>query len=118
MSTTSITEAACFHVFQRGELTIIGIEGKHLAVFSNAADCRSSLLRIVDETGCQILAVDLMDVVIVASWILGGLAAIGERGIEVHLYNTSAGIGEVLSITSLDRRLSVRGLSALPIDYV
>lgn len=97
-----------FHVYKRGKLTVIGFDGRVLNNTSQAGKCRDHLLELVDHHDCQVLAVDLMDVDIVSSWILGILAAIKSRGVDVQLYHPSPEIRGVLSVTHLDEMLPVR----------
>ena len=52
-----------------------------------------------------------MDVGIVSSWVLGVLAAVHKRGIEVHLYHPSEEIRGVLDVTRLHELMKVRGVS-------
>jgi anti-anti-sigma regulatory factor len=112
MSTTA--DQRYFHVFKRGQLTVIGFEGKHLASSLRATDCLHYLLQVLDDTGCQILVVDLAEVEAISSWILGVLAAVRKRGIEVHVYHPSLGIREILDATHFDELLKVRGLGTKP----
>ena len=100
-----------FHIFKRGKLTIIGFEAKHLDNCNEVADCRDRLLEIADSHACEILVVDLMDVGIISSWVLGVLAAVQKRGIEVHLYHPSKEIRGVLDATRLHELMKVRGVS-------
>jgi anti-anti-sigma factor len=97
-----------FHVFKRGRLTVVGFEGKHLSDFSSISECRDSLLNLADHPECEVLVVDLMDVEIVSSWLLGILAAVQQRGIEVHLYHPSEEIRGVLDVTRFDELMTVR----------
>lgn len=100
-----------FHVFKQGKLTVIGFEGKHLANSPRAADCVRNLLQILEETGCRVLVVDLMQLEIVSSWILGVLATVRRCGIKVHVYHPSLEICDVLHATRFDELFSIRGLS-------
>ena len=99
-----------FHVFKTGKLTVIGFEGKHLDDPNGVVECRNRLLEIADSQACEILVVDLMDVGIVSSWVLGVLAAVEKRGIEVHLYHPSDEIQGVLDVTRLRQLMKVRHL--------
>ena len=100
----------CFHVFKTGKLTVIGFDGKHLDDPNGVAECRNRLLEIADSQACEDLVVDLMDVGIVSSWVLGVLAAVEKRGVEVHLYHPSDEIQGVLDVTRLRQLMNVRHL--------
>lgn len=101
-----------FHVYKKGRLTVIGFDGKHLANRDNQEGVRDSLLALLTTQDCQILAVDLMEVQIVSSWVLGILAAVHQSGVSVQLYHPTASLQEVLETTRLDTLLHVR--DALP----
>lgn len=96
------------HVYKAGRLTVIGFEGRDLLEPRAADEIKRALLELVNSSECQILAVDLMDVGIVSSWILGILAAVRQRGTRVELYHPSQEIREVLTTTQLNRMLHVR----------
>jgi anti-anti-sigma regulatory factor len=53
------------------------------------------------------MAFDLTRVRLVPSGLLGLLASIRKQGVEVHLYNPSDDIREVLEITKLDEVLQM-----------
>jgi anti-anti-sigma factor len=107
-SLDELLDSRYFHVFKRGAVTIIGFEGKHLADRTSLDACRDSLFALVDRQLCQILVVDLSEVGIVSSWILGVLASVQQRGIEVHLYHPSSEVEGVLRVTKLDELMNVR----------
>ena len=56
------------------------------------------------------MAFDLTRVRLIPSGLLGLLASIRKKGIEVHLYNPSADIREVLEVTKLDQVLQLHDL--------
>ncbi len=97
-------------VYQAGELTVIGFGGREVIDDMNVADCRDELLEIIHAHSCQVLAFDLTRVRLIPSGLLGLLASIRKKGIEVHLYNPSADIREVLEITKLDQVLQMHDL--------
>ena len=107
---TMLGNSEYFHVFKRGKLTVIGFEAQHLTESTESLHhCQDMLLEVIDKNHCQILAVDLVDIGLVSSWILAVLAAAHRKGIEVHLYHPSRDIKDVLQITHLDELLRVRG---------
>lgn len=97
-----------FHVYKRGKLTVVGFDGRLLNDPAHSGRCRDTLLELIHHHDCQVLVVDLMEVEVVSSWILGILAAIKHRGIDVQLYHPSADLRTVLEVTHLDEMLPVR----------
>jgi anti-sigma B factor antagonist len=97
-----------FHVYKNGRLTVIGFEGRHLEDPDAAELIRERLLGLVDRNDCEVLVVDLLDVQLISSWILGVLASVGSHKIAVELYHPSPEICGVLDMTHLDRVLHVR----------
>jgi len=98
-----------FHVFKRGTLTVIGFEAHQLADDAQSLHkCQDKLLDVIERNRCQILAVDLLDVGLVSSWILAVLTAAHRKGIEVHLYHPSRDVKDVLEVTHLNQLLKVR----------
>lgn len=102
-----------FHLYKRGRLSVVGFDGRRLNDPRQATACRDQLLHLVEHHDCQVLVVDLTEVDIVSSWILGILAAIKRCGVDVQLYHPSPEIRGVLSVTHLDELLTVRH-EALP----
>lgn len=102
------TRDSLFHVFKTGKLTVIGFDGRWLSDPSAAQECREKLLSLIDEHDCEVLVVDLMDVGVVSSWVLGILAAVKSHGVQVELYHPSGEIRNVLSTTHLDELLHIR----------
>jgi anti-anti-sigma factor len=103
----SVDNNEFFYTYKTGKLTIIGFDGSMLA-HDDAERCRDALLALVNNHACEVLVVDLMDVPIITSWILGILAAIRQHGTRVELYHPSADMREILDTTHLDRLLHVR----------
>lgn len=101
-------QESIFHIYKTGTLTVIGFDGRGLNDPAGVETCRDRLLRLIDEHDCQVLVVDLMDVGIVSSWVLGILAAVKRHGVQVELYHPSAEIRAVLSMTHLDDLLHIR----------
>ena len=102
---------------QDGRLTVNRIRGRHLAEPKVQEACRRSISELIDDHTCEILAVDLMDVTPITSWVLGILAAVRRRGIAVELYHPSAVIREILQTTHMNDILHVRHDEARPDQY-
>ncbi len=94
-------------VYQAGELTVIGFGGREILEDLNLADCRDEIAELIREYDCQTLAFDLTGVRLIPSELLGIIASTQRRGVEVHLFNPSDDIREVLEITQLDKFLHV-----------
>ena len=94
-------------VYQAGVLTVIGFGGREILDHLNFADCREELAELIREYDCKALAFDLTGVRLISSDLLGIMASTQCRGIEVHLFNPSDDIREMLKITRLDRFLHV-----------
>ena len=97
-------------VYQAGELTVIGFGGREVLDDMNVTDCRDELVDLIREHKCKVLAFDLTRVSLIPSGLLGLLASIRKQGVEVHLYNPSNDIREVLEITKLDQVLQLHQL--------
>ena len=94
-------------VYQPGELTVIGFGGREILDDLNLAECRDDLLELIREHDCHVLAFDLTGVKLIPIGLLGLLASIRRLDVEVHLYNVSDDIREVLEITKLDQVLEL-----------
>lgn len=94
-------------IYQAGELTVIGFGGREVLDNLNVAECRDELVSLIRDHHCQVLAFDLTRVRLIPSGLLGLLASIRKQGVEVHLYNASADIRDVLEITKLDQVLQL-----------
>ena len=97
-------------VYQPGELTVIGFGGREILDHLNVADCRVELTELIREYHCKALAFDLTGVRLISSDLLGLVASIQCRGIEIHLFHPSDAIREMLEITKLDQFLHVHEL--------
>ena len=92
-------------VYQAGVLTVIGFGGREILDHLNVADCRAELAELIREHDCQTLAFDLTGVQRISSDLLGIIASTQCQGVEVHLFNPSDDIREMLEITKLDKFL-------------
>ena len=90
-------------VYEAGELTVIGFAGAEVLDDVNLAQCRDEIAELIRTHNCTILAFDLTGVRFIPSGLLGVLATIKRQGVEVHLYNASDDIREVMEITKLDK---------------
>jgi anti-anti-sigma factor len=67
-------------------------------------------MELLELHDCKVLAFDLTGVKYVPSGMLGLLASLRRQGIEVHLYNPSSDVREVLEVTRLDQLFQVHEL--------
>lgn len=104
------SEGGILQVYETGTLTVVGFGGREILDDVNVADCRDEITAIVDAHGCEVLAFDLTGVKLIPSGLLGLLASMRELGVEVHLYNPSDDIREVLQITKLDQIMQIHDL--------
>ncbi|MFN0053760.1 MAG: STAS domain-containing protein [Planctomycetales bacterium] len=101
-------------VYQTGELTVVGFGGKEILDQIDLTKCRSEIVALVEQHHARTLAFDLAGVKLVPSGMLGLLASLRRMNVEVHLYNPSPDIIEVLQVTRLDEVLQVHFLDAEP----
>ena len=98
------------HVVLAGPASVVSFGGRELLDDANVAVCREQLLELIDREDCQTLAIDLSGVRLVPSGLLGLLATVRRRGVDLHLYNPSPDVREVLAITNLDNIMSIHEL--------
>ena len=108
MATRQQIDPKFFHVYKTEKLTLVGFDGEHLSKPSEVSDVRDALLRLLEGRQCETLVVDLMDVTVTSSWVLGVFAALRQHGVAVELYHPSKVIKDVLETTHLDTVLHVR----------
>ena len=89
-------------VYQAGQLTVVGFGGREVLDRLSLAECRTELLGLIHEHQCQTLAFDLTGIRLIPSGLLGMLCSVAQQGIDVHLYNPSQDVREVLEITNLN----------------
>lgn len=94
-------------VYAVGETTVVGFGGLDILDGVNLAVCRDEVLRLIAENDVKVLAVDLTGVILVPSGMLGLLASLRQSGVEVHIYNPSDDVREVLEVTHLDELMPI-----------
>lgn len=95
-------------VYQTGPTTVVGFGGRDVLMDVNVAACRNELVELIQREKCSVVAFDLTGVKLLPSGLLGLLASLRHHGVQVHLYNPSPDVREVLEITGLDRVMEVR----------
>ncbi|REJ91646.1 MAG: anti-sigma factor antagonist [Planctomycetota bacterium] len=102
------------HVYQTGPTTVIGFRGEDVLDDVNVAVYRDEMVALIELHKCETFGVDLTGVKLVPSGLLGLLASIRRRGVDVHLYNPSPDVREVLSVTNLDRLMPIHNI---PVNF-
>jgi anti-anti-sigma factor len=97
-------------VYQAGKLTVVGFGGKGVLDRINLTHCRDEITSLIQEHQCENLAFDLTGVKLVPSGMLGLLASLKKLGVEVHVYNPTRDIREVIEIMKLDRVMHVHNV--------
>ncbi|MSR56187.1 MAG: anti-sigma factor antagonist [Planctomycetaceae bacterium] len=97
-------------VYQSGELTVVGFGGREILDQIDLTRCRSEIVALVEKNQCKTLAFDLAGVKLIPSGMLGLLASLRRMNVEVHLYNPSSDVAEVLQVTRLT--------DVMPIHYI
>jgi anti-anti-sigma factor len=104
-------EQTAIKVYEAGRLTVVGFDGSDDRLDQlNIGQCRDELAALVKEHNCEVLAFDLTGVRLLPSGLLGLLASLRQLGVEVHLYNPSADVRDVLEITNLDRLMTIHDI--------
>jgi anti-sigma B factor antagonist len=109
-------EPPIMEVYAAGPTTVVGFGGREVLDTVNLALCREEIVALIAREKCRVLAFDLTGVRLIPSGLLGLLASIRQLGAEVHLYNPSDDVREVLSVTNLDRLMPVHEID-LGDDY-
>jgi anti-anti-sigma factor len=103
----STAKRPILEVYQSGPTTVVGFGGRDVLEEVNVAACRDELVDLIDKENCEVLAFDLTGVRLVPSGMLGLLASVRQQGVEVHLYNPSDDIRDVLAVTGLDSLMPI-----------
>ena len=96
------------HVYEAGELTVVGFDGKDVPSDTCLAEYRAQLVDLVKKHNCKTLAFDLTGVKLVPSGLLGLIASVRNLGVEVQVFNPSADVREVFRTTHLDSLIEIR----------
>ncbi len=98
---------AILEVYETGPLTVVGFGGREILDQIDISDCRAEIVKLLEQHQCRVLAFDLSGVKLIPSGLLGLLASLRQMKIEVHLYNPSPDVMEVLEMTRLTAVLAV-----------
>lgn len=97
-------------VYETGPLTVVGFGGDELPDRIDLAECRDEIRELLELHDCKDLAFDLTGVRYIPSGMLGLLASLTKLGVQVHLYNPSSDVREVLEVTHLDQLFKIHDL--------
>ncbi|MGE3317285.1 MAG: STAS domain-containing protein [Planctomycetaceae bacterium] len=98
-------------IYKAGKLTVVGFGGQELLDRINLQKCRDEIAELIKEHHCESLAFDFTGIKLVPSGMLGLLASLRKAGVEVHVYNPSRDIRDVIEIMKLDRVMHIHELS-------
>jgi anti-sigma B factor antagonist len=104
------THHQILRVYEAGPLTVVGFGSELTPDMINLSDCREEIVDLVKLHNCRDLAFDLTGINYVPSGMLGLFASLRKINIQVHLYNPSSDVREVLAITHLDRLFKIHEL--------
>ncbi|WP_298861420.1 STAS domain-containing protein [uncultured Gimesia sp.] len=100
---SSVQLGGILQVYHAGPLCVAGFGGRDIVDTYSVNDVRNELLEMVKTNNCETLAIDLTGVKLLPSGMLGLLASMRDLDLEIHLYNPSDDIREVLEITKLNQ---------------
>jgi hypothetical protein len=107
-SARQVTEDGILHVYEVGEVIVLGFAGKDVPSNFNVAHYREAIAELAKINNAGKIVFDLTGVRIVPSGILGLWASLNKQGIEIEAYNPSQDIREVLEITKLDQLITIK----------
>jgi anti-anti-sigma factor len=101
------SDAKELQVYRTGELTVVGFGGQQILDQIDLSTCHKQLVELVEQSKCKTLAFDLTGVKLIPSGLLGLITSLRKKQVDVHLYNPSEDIQEVLDVTRLSDVLKV-----------
>lgn len=96
-------QGGILQIYHSGPLCVAGFGSQDVLDTFSVKGIRDELLDLVKGQQCETLALDLTGVKLIPSGMLGLLSSIRDLGIEIHLYNPSEDIREVLEITRMNQ---------------
>lgn len=94
-------------VYSVGPTTVVGFGGRDVLDDVNLVACREEILALIEREKCDTIAFDLTGVTLLPSGMLGLLASMRQHGAEVHLYNPSDDVRDVLEVTNLKQLMPI-----------
>jgi len=107
---TELPPQPVLEVYKTGPLTVVGFGGQKILHDINIAPVHDEVLKLVDENQCTEFAFDLTGVRFIPSGMLGIMASLRKKGIEVHIYNPSDDVRDVLKTTNLEQLFHLHDL--------
>lgn len=101
------SEQPQLQVYEVGPTTVIGFGGADVLDDMNVVVYRDAIDELISNNDIETLAVDLTGVRLIPSGLLGLLASTRRHGVDVHVYNPSEDVREVLSVTNLDKLMPI-----------
>lgn len=95
-------EQPVLQVYEAGTLTVVGFGGQEIIQDISVAPVHAEILELVEQQKCRELAFDLTGVRFMPSGLLGVLASLRKKGVDVHIYNPSDDVRDVFATTKLD----------------
>jgi anti-sigma B factor antagonist len=99
--------AAILDVYEAGPTTVVGFGNREVLDNINLALCREELVTLLRDAKAKVLGFDLTGVRLIPSGFLGLMASVRSLGVDVHLYNPSPDVREVLETTNLNRLMPI-----------
>lgn len=97
-------------IYQAGPTTVVGF-GEHPKLDDvNLVICREQLVALLESHRSHTLGFDLTGARMIPSGFLGLMASVRKLGVDVHLYNPSPDVREVLATTNLDRLMQIHDI--------
>lgn len=96
-------EKPVLEIYETGRLTVVGFGGKPIFDEITLAPLHQEILDLVEKHQCEELAFDLTGVQFIPSGMLGILASLRQKGVQVHVYNPSEDVRDVFATTRLDK---------------
>jgi len=103
----STAHVGVLQVYKKGTLTVVGFGGQDVLDTVNITEFRDELTALIEDAGCETLAIDLTGVKLIPSGLLGLLASLRRKNIDVLIYNPSDDIRDVLEVTKLNQVMKV-----------
>lgn len=97
-------------IYHAGELIVLGFGGHELADGFNFTEYRDEILELARSRQSTALALDLTAVQCVPCGLTGVLRSLLREGLEVHLFNPSREIRELLELSNLDQFVQLHEL--------
>jgi len=98
---------AILDVYEAGPTTVVGFGSRQVLDDINLSICREQLVQLLQSAKAKVLGFDLTGVRLIPSGFLGLMASVRGLGVDVHLYNPSPDVREVLATTNLDRLMPI-----------